>query len=135
MLSVRPLKPEDYDDHLVGWWKDWKWQAPPRDFLPMDATAGVMVEDDGVPVFAGFFYTTNSAVCWIDWIVSSTTYRGRDKRQEALELLIDAINKVVKSLGYKYAYALIKHRGLIDTYIKKGFTQGDVYSSEMIKVI
>ena len=31
-LTTRPLQHEDYDTILKGWWKDWGWDAPNRDF-------------------------------------------------------------------------------------------------------
>jgi hypothetical protein len=54
MLSIRPLKENDYDDTLVGWWSDWGWTAPMRDFLPQNGKGGLMVMDGDTPVCAGF---------------------------------------------------------------------------------
>ena len=34
-LNIKPLSDKDYDDILCGWWKDWKWTAPKKDFLPV----------------------------------------------------------------------------------------------------
>ena len=33
-LNIKPLEESDYEQILVGWWKDWKWEAPVKDFLP-----------------------------------------------------------------------------------------------------
>ena len=33
-LNIKPLSDSDYDNILCGWWKDWKWTAPAKDFLP-----------------------------------------------------------------------------------------------------
>ena len=33
-FSIRKLKTSDYDDLLVGWWKDWGWKPPEREVLP-----------------------------------------------------------------------------------------------------
>ena len=35
-FNVRVLKENDYDDILVGWWEDWKWIPPVKDFLPLN---------------------------------------------------------------------------------------------------
>lgn len=133
-FNLRPLNTNDYEDILVGWWKDWGWEPPKKDFLPDDGTGGVMVLDGDVPVCAGFLYATNSKVAWADWIVSSKEYRKKPHRSNAIKLLIETLTNIGKSTGHKYMYALIKHKVLIDTYKELGYTQGDSYTSEMIKV-
>lgn len=134
-LNIRPLNINDYDTILVGWWKDWGWTPPEKDFLPGDGTAGIMVLDEEVPVCAGFMYTTNSKVAWIDWIVSNKEYRKKPHRKEALLLLVDTLTNISKNTEHKYAYALIKHNSLIDTYKELGYIKGDEYTGEMIKVL
>ena len=132
-LTTQPLKHEDYDTILKGWWKDWGWDAPTRDFLPQDGLGGIMVYDGDTPVCAGFLYNTNSKVAWVDWIISSKEYRGF--RKEALSLLKETLTSVAKNLDNKFAYALIKHKGLIDVYEKTGYLKGDNYNTEMIKAL
>lgn len=135
MLTVRPLNENDYDDILVDWWGDWGWIAPLKDFLPEGGTGGLMVMDGDEPVCAGFIYATNSKAAWCDWIISSKTYRKKPDRSRAIEKLVDALTDVCRRNGYRYIYALIKSKPLINTYIKLGFTQGDSYSTEMIKAL
>ena len=134
-LTIRPLVESDYDNILVKWWKDWKWDAPQKDFLPDNGTGGLIVLDDEEPVCAGFLYVTNSSVAWVDWIVSSKTYRKKPQRKEAIELLIETLTNVCERNEKKYIYALIKHSGLINTYEKFGYIKGDTYTSEMIKAL
>jgi hypothetical protein len=134
-FNIRPLNENDYDSILVGWWEDWKWTPPGKDFLPDNGMGGIMVLDEEIPVCAGFMYTTNSKVAWIDWIVSSKEYRKKPHRKEALSLLVDTLTNISKNTGHKYGYALIKHPSLIDTYKKLGYIKGDGYTGEMIKVL
>tara|TARA_R100001086_G_scaffold250084_1_gene193471 strand:+ start:5629 stop:6039 length:411 start_codon:yes stop_codon:yes gene_type:complete len=134
-LNVKPLSYEDYDDVLIKWWKDWDWTPPQRDFLPQDGESGLMVWDKKTPICAGFIYTTNSKVAWVDWIISNKEYKNKDKRKKSLLLLIEALTKVAKNSKHKYAYALIKNQSLIKTYEDMGYIKGDTYSSEMIKVL
>ena len=55
-FNIRQLNPSDYDDILVGWWKDWGWKdAPLKDFLPNDGQGGVIVFDKDIPVLRRFF--------------------------------------------------------------------------------
>jgi len=135
MLNIRPLTYEDYDDTLKGWWADWGWTAPTRDFLPDDGTGGLMVLDGDEPICAGYMYATNSKVAWVDWIISNKEYRKKPQRGEAISLLIATLTEISKNTGFKYCYALIKHKSLIETYKELGYTKGDEYVGEMIKII
>lgn len=132
-FNTTPLQHEDYDNILKGWWKDWGWEAPSRDFLPQDGQGGVMVWDGDTPVCAGFLYNTNSKVAWVDWIISNKEYKK--SRKEALSILIQTLTSVAKNLDNKFAYALIKHNGLIGVYEQQGYTTGDSYNKEMIKAL
>lgn len=132
---VRPLDENDYDSILMGWWKAWGWEPIAKDFLPDDGKGGIIVYDGDVPVCAGFIYTTNSKVAWVDWIISNKEYRKKPERSEAIELLVQSLTNICKNTGHKYSYALIKHSGLVDTYKKLGYTKGDVYTGEMIKIL
>jgi len=132
-FNTTPLQHEDYDNILKGWWKDWGWEAPNRDFLPQDGQGGIMVWDGDTPVCAGFLYNTNSKVAWVDWIISNKEYK--ESRKEALSILIQTLTSVAKNLDNKFAYALIKHNGLIGVYEQQGYTTGDSYNKEMIKAL
>jgi hypothetical protein len=135
MFNVRPLKPGDYENILLGWWADWNWTPPQKDFLPADGTGGLIIFDKKTPVCAGFVYVTNSAVTWVDWIISNREYRKKPQRQEALQLLIESLTNISKASGAKYAYALIKHPSLMGTYQNAGYIRGDAYTCEMIKTL
>jgi len=134
-LIIRPLNENDYDTILSEWWRAWGWEPVERDFLPDDGKGGLMVLDDEEPVCAGYIYTTNSKVAWVDWIISSDTYRKKPQRREGLKLLIETLTDICKNTGHKYSYALIKNRSLIGIYEDLGYAKGDNYSSEMIKVL
>jgi len=133
-FDIRKLTPSDYDNTLVDWWKEWGWEAPAKDFLPDDGEGGLMVLDNDVPVCAGFIYITNSKVSWVDWIISNKNYKNKNKHQ-AVRLLVDRLTELCKKSGSKYAYALIKHEGLVETYKDLGYTKADNYTQEMIKVL
>ena len=134
-FNARLLEDGDYENILCDWWKDWKWDAPAKDFLPEEGRGGMMVSKDGVNICAGFMYFTNSKVAWCEWVVSNKQYRAKPNRKEAIELLIDSLTKMAKGMGKGFTYALIKHDGLIKTYESLGYTQGDSYNKEMIKVL
>ena len=132
-LTIRQLNENDYQETLVDWWKDWGWTAPEKDFLPDNGMGGYIVYDGDIPVCAGFIYVTNSRVAWVDWIISNKEYK--EKRREAITMLIDTLTNLSKMSGSKYAYALIKNESLIKTYESLGYVKGDSYTSEMIKLL
>jgi hypothetical protein len=133
VFNILPINTTDYDDILLGWWNDWGWTPPNRDFLPDNGTGGIIVYDENLPVCAGFLYTTNSGVAWVDWIISSKEYRKKPHRKAALKLLIETLTNICKKSGHKYVYALIKNKSLIATYKEIGYVKGDSYTEEMIK--
>jgi len=133
-FNIRPLNETDYDAILNGWWIDWGWEPPQKDFLPDNGQGGVIVYNGDIPICAGFMYTTNSKVAWVDWIISNKKYRG-DDRKEAILLLVDTLTNICKKTGHKYSYALIKHPSLVETYEELGYIKGDGYTGEMIKVL
>tara|TARA_R100001530_G_scaffold33585_1_gene26341 strand:- start:128 stop:538 length:411 start_codon:yes stop_codon:yes gene_type:complete len=134
-LNVLPLTETDYEEILCQWWKDWRWTPPSRDFLPDNGTGGFMVYDDTTPICAGFMYLTNSKAVWCDWIISNFRYKDKQKRRDALLLLVRTISNLAEDLDKKFIYALIKNKPLVDVYKKVGFVEASTYTHEMIKTI
>jgi len=95
----------------------------------------MIVFDGDTPICAGFIYITNSKVAWVDWIISNKEYRVKDKRKEAIRMLIESLSNICKQTGSKYGYALIKNQSLIKTYTDLGWSKGAGYTSEMIKIL
>lgn len=133
-MKVRPLNNEDYDNILCKWWKDWRWDAPPKDMLPENGTGGVMISIDGVDVCAGFLYLTNSNTAWVEFIISNFEYKKKD-RHEAIIFLINVLTELAKSKGNKYIYTSLKNASLISKYEECGFNKGSENCQEMIKVL
>jgi len=134
-LNIRKLNKTDYEEILVNWWKEWRWTAPSRDFLPENGEGGFIVYDGDTPVCAGYIYITNSKVGWCDWIISNFQYKDKLKRKKALDSLISTLTNALKINGCKYSYALIKSKSLINCYVNNGYIEGDNYNKEMIKIL
>ena len=100
-IEIRALTESDYEETLLGWWKDWGWTAPPKDMLPQDGTGGFMVLDGEEPVCAGFMYLSNSKLCCVDWIISSKTYRKKPQRQQLHFFFIEQSYRDSKEYGGK----------------------------------
>jgi hypothetical protein len=134
-ILVRQLNANDYDDILVGWWKDWGLDAPSRDFLPDDGTSGLIVFDGDEPVCAGFMYTMNAKVAWVEWIVSSKTSRKKPARKECIDLLIYTLTQVCKIKGAKYVFSNNNNKNLIESFTNNGYIKGCTNSTELIKIL
>jgi hypothetical protein len=133
-FNIRLLNDSDYENTLVGWWNDWKWTAPVKEFLPNDGTGGFMVSKDGVDICAGFVYFTNSKLAWCEFIVSNINYKEED-RGEALEYLINSLCQSCKEEGYKSVWVCLTHNSLISKYENCGFIKASESCTEMIKFL
>jgi len=131
-FNTTPLQHEDYDTILKGWWKDWGWEAPNRDFLPQDGAGGIMVWDGDTPVCAGFLYNTNSKVAWIEFIISNKEYILKPNRDESIKQLLDSLISVAKNMDKKYLFANNNNPSLVNHFIGKGFSVGAKNQTELV---
>ncbi len=134
MFKVRNLIDSDYDNFLVGWWKQWRWTPPPRDFLPQNGTGGVMVEKEGMPIVAGFVYLTNSSVAWSEFIISNFEYKEPDRKQ-AIKIIIQELSEIARQCGAKYIYTVVKTPSLQKMYEEMGFINGSSKVNEMFLIL
>jgi len=135
-LTIRQLNENDYQDILIGWWKDWGWDSfPAKDFLPENGTGGIILYDGDIPVCAGFIYNTNSKISWIDWIVSNKKYRKKPNRKKAINLLIEELTIICKNSGSKFVYSLMKSNNLVNHFLNNGYIKGSSYTEEIIKIL
>ena len=135
-LTIRKLTEKDWGTLVDMWnsWPEWKDKAPTKDLLPENGTGGYVVEKNGEAITAGFMYTTNSKVAWLEWVVSKRDYRG-DDRKEALELLIKGIEHVAISSGFNIILSIARNKGLINTFKELDYSVDENSSFEVIKKI
>jgi len=120
-LTPRYLKESDWET-LQQWWAYWPGvEAPPRDFLPDNGTGGIMIEEDGVPIMACFIYQTNSSTAMLEWLISNPSYRGREKRDRALDALVVSVQAIAKSMGYKTIFTMLRSNKLMSLREKFGW--------------
>jgi len=131
-FNTTPLQHEHYDTILKGWWKDWEWEAPNRDFLPQDGAGGIMVWDGDTPVCAGFLYNTNSKVAWVEFIISNKEYRLKPNRDESIKQLLDSLISVAKNMDKKYLFANNNNPSLVNHFTGKGFNVGAKNQTEFV---
>lgn len=134
-MQARRLEYDDYD-LLCKWWAAWRWTPPTRDMLPSNGTSGmILFDDNGTPLCAGFLYTTNSAMAWVEFIVSNPDVKDKKVRKDALIALIEGITYAAKALGSKMCYTIAVNQSLINRYIECGYKRTGNGYTELIKTI
>jgi len=130
-LNTRQLQQKDLDT-IRKWWEAWPdWVDPGEGFLPK---TGLVVTSNDKLIMASFVYLTNADVALYEWIISDPDYR-EDDRQEAVELITNEAEKMVKSLGYKFLFSICRHKKLGETYKKLGWHKDEEPSFEFVKLI
>ena len=134
-LKTRALQESDWET-LVNWWNSWEeWGVyPSQEMLPLNGTGGLIVEDNGVPIVAGFLYLTNSKIAWLEWIISDKNYTGL-KKKEAIELLIKSLEDVAKSTGAGMIFSVAKNKSLLKIHGSMGYAIDEAPSYEISKKI
>lgn len=132
-MNTRTLTESDYKI-LTDWWKAWGWPVIVRDMLPDNGTGGIMVENKGENVVAGFLYWSNSKMVWLDWIISNPK-TNRDTRQEAIKKLILTAESMTKEAGSKFMMSISRSNSLLKIHKELGWTIDPGSSHEMIKAI
>ena len=132
-MNTRTLTESDYKI-LSDWWIAWSWPVMAKDMLPDNGTGGIMIENKGENVVAGFLYWSNSKLVWLDWIISNPK-TNRDIRQEAIKKLILTAESMTKEAGSKFMMSISRSNSLLKIHKELGWTIDPDPSHEMIKVI
>ena len=127
-FNIRRLKESDYAT-ISKWWKAWKWPVLPKTFLP---DTGFIVEKNNIGIVSGYVYMTNSKAALLEWIVSNPEYRESD-RKDAITLLIQAVERVLKDQGIKHVFTIGRHKSLINKHKELGWTVDENPSHEIVK--
>ena len=133
-MHIRPLNTEDYEI-LKGFWHEWNFEAPCRDFLPDNGNGGYIVMDEEVPVVAGFLYETNAKVAWISWIISNRSYRKKPDRNNAIYLLLNYMTVECSKRGYDFVYTAFNNSNLTHSFEELGYVKGSDKIIEMTKTL
>jgi len=132
-MNTRTLTGSDYEI-LSDWWKAWGWPVMKKDMLPDNGTGGIMVENEGENIVAGFLYWSNSKLVWLDWIISNPS-ADKKIRKQAIEMLILTAEQMVKEAGSKYIMSISRSNSLLKIHEKIGWSVDKTPSHEMIKII
>ena len=127
-FNVKRLVESDYKT-LCKWWKWWRWSPPPLTFLP---ETGFMVVKENIEIAACYVYLTNSKAALLEWVVSNPEYKESD-RKDAITLLIQATENVLKGQGIKHVFSFVRHKNLLKTHKELEWQIDEIPSHEIIK--
>lgn len=122
------LKVEMYEEHkhyniAVQWWKEWKWDVLPPDFLP--AIGSVATYEDK-PVSMAWLYKTDSKWCLMEFFISDKSAK-KEIRSDAIDLNIKHLLYVAKKLGFEAVHSMVQVKRLIKRLEDAGFaSEGNV---------
>lgn len=115
-IKIREFSEEDYG-LLSGWWESRGWGIPALRTLPQ---TGFIVND----CVAGFLYTTDSTIGWVEWIISDPKAEGSN-RDRSLDVLMGLLIEAGEMLGCDLLFTSLEHASLIERYKRHGFQVTD----------
>ena len=135
-MEYRIAKYSDYE-MLQEWWKFWRFTSPPIITLPQEDNeyfSGVIAYNNEKEIASGFLYKTNSAICWLEYIVTNPKTTS-EERNLGIKTVIEQLSIKAKELGYEAIFSSIKNENLINKYKELGFIEGSKCTTEMIKIL
>ena len=110
--NARPIKVEDYTI-LMEWWNSYDGiEIPDSSILPDNGLGGFVMEKEGKMVAAAYIYLTNSAVGYIDFLISNPNYKGRDLYDIIAKLILVCSESAVAK-GCKLVWAMTTYDGVV----------------------
>ena len=110
--NARPIEVED-NDTLMEWWHSYDGiQIPDSSILPNNGLGGFVIEKEGKMIAAAYLYLTNSAVGYIDFLISNPNYKGRDRYDIIAELILICSNAAVAK-GCRLVWAMTTYDGIV----------------------
>jgi len=121
---MRFFEPKDYEI-ICEWWKEYDYPIVPLDCLPKN---GLIIEN----LCAGFLYSTDSALCWLEFVVGNPK-ATKEERSKGLDELIEGLVVLAKTKEFKYALASVEHPNLKDKVKKLGFMETNTCMSNFVR--
>lgn len=109
-MMVRPYEPRDFPQ-VEAWGKDYGDEYKEHQF----PKTGFIV--DGIAAY--FLYSTDSSLCWLENMISNRNVQ-KERRDQALDLIIQAILEEAERLGFKIAFAMTDNIPVVKRAIEYG---------------
>lgn len=123
---IRTYEKKDYET-LCKWWDAWKWPSIPEKFL---SDIGIISNDTA----AGFLYTTNSAIAWIEWLVSDPLVPAT-RRSDAVDEVIMMLTEIAVARDFKAIFTSTNKDSLEQRLVKHGFVVTDRDTKHLFKIV
>lgn len=131
MLRIRQFEAARDYPTVAAWWAGHGWEPVPEAVLP---PTGYVVEFVNKPIVAGWLYRTDSAIAWLEWVISDPTSTP-GPRNKATDRLISTASEAAKALGHTVIFSSLTHPRLIQRYENHGFKVTETQMTNLIKVI
>jgi hypothetical protein len=117
MISVEFFKPESHYETVAAWWKAQDWPVIPLSHL---SQTGILVMSNGKPAACAWLYKSDSALCWLEWIVASPEVR-REERASVLSVLLSTAKLLAQTMGFQSIFISIRNQSLAQRLEAQGF--------------
>lgn len=129
---ITPFDPQRDYNEVCRWWAHYEWPPIPLDHLPK---RGFVIWDKmggGKAIACCWLYATDSAISWLEFLISNPDISGRTK-VPALELLVQTACSIAFSSGAKSIWSSVAQKGLIRLYERNGFKVSDHKMTNLVR--
>lgn len=110
---------------ISTWWAARQWPSLPIEMLPKN---GFVVDN----YCAGFLYSTDSQICWMEFLVSNPATDSK-ARNEAMNLLIATLLGRAKDLGFSIIFTSVIDEKLKNRYQTHDFIVTETGMTNLIR--
>jgi hypothetical protein len=121
MITVEFFEPQKHYETVAGWWAAQDWPVMPLTHLPK---TGFVVSHQGKPACAGWLYKTDSAMCWLEFIVASPEIR-HEPRSAVLSVLVSSARMAAELMGFQTIFMSTASQSLGSRLGAHGFKASD----------
>tara|TARA_R100001530_G_C4310211_1_gene152812 strand:+ start:618 stop:1049 length:432 start_codon:yes stop_codon:yes gene_type:complete len=129
---------EKYYPIVSKWWEEWKWPSISPEFL---STTGAIIKHEDEYICAAWLYQTDSLMCVVDFFISVKKKFSGNLKKDSLKLLINKLEELAQSNGFKAVYTSVKSQPLINLLLELDYgkdsatEKGDINMTVFIKLI
>lgn len=121
MIRIELFDPQKHYETVCQWWAAQGWPKLPLTHLPQ---TGVIVFSGDSPAAAGWIYKTDSAYCWLEYIVANPDVRG-EARASAISTLVSSAKCIAKVMGFQSCIMWLENESLAKRISAHGFEPTD----------
>jgi hypothetical protein len=117
MNQLRIFNYEQDAPTVIEWGKAHTFPLPPQECLP---DIGYIANETA----AGFLYTTNSRLAWMEWVFADPK-KSKEERAQALDTLIEYLCAVAEDKGCLAVFSASGFKAFSEVLERNGFKESD----------